>query len=123
MRMQIDSWQGVGIINDAYNANPASMQAALSTLREVPCRGQRIAVLGDMFELGRHSQREHRRLGEAAAQAQLEQLCLLGQQAGAVRRGALDAGMTLEKIFIGQDHGDIAEHLRARLKAGDCLLV
>ncbi len=123
MRMQIDSWHGVGIINDAYNANPASMQAALGTLREVPCRGQRIAVLGDMFELGRHSQREHRRLGAAAAQAKLQQLCLLGQQAGAVRRGALGAGMTPEKIFIGKDHGDIAAHLRARLKAGDWLLV
>jgi len=123
MRMQIDSWQGVGIINDAYNANPASMRAALSTLREVPCRGRRVAVLGDMFELGRHSQREHRQLGAAAAQAKLQQLCLLGQQAGAVRRGALVAGMTPEKIFIGKDHGDIAAHLRARLKAGDWLLV
>jgi UDP-N-acetylmuramoyl-tripeptide--D-alanyl-D-alanine ligase len=123
MRMQLDSWQGVGIINDAYNANPASMLAALGTLSEVPCRGQRVAVLGDMFELGRHSQREHRQLGKAAAQAKLQQLCLLGQQAGAVRRGALGAGMTPEKIFIGKDHGDIAAHLRARLKAGDWLLV
>ena len=123
MRMQIDNWQGVGIINDAYNANPASMQAALRTLNEVPCRGQRIAVLGDMFELGRHGRREHRRLGAAAAQAKLQLLCLLGPQAGAVRRGALGAGMTPEKIFIGKDHGDIAAHLRARLKAGDWLLV
>lgn len=123
MRMQIDNWQGVGIINDAYNANPASMQAALLTLREVPCRGKRFAVLGDMFELGRHSHREHRQLGKAAALAKLQQLCLLGKQAGAVRRGALDAGLAPEKIFIGKDHRDIAAHLRARLKAGDWLLV
>ena len=123
MRMQLDSWQGVGIINDAYNANPASMQAALRTLREVPCRGQRVAVLGDMFELGRHSQREHRQLGAAAAQAKLQQLYLLGKQADAVRRGALAAGLAPEKIFVGKDHGEIAAHLRGRLKAGDWILV
>ena len=123
MRMQLDSWQGVGIINDAYNANPASMQAALRTLREVPCRGQRVAVLGDMFELGRHSQREHRQLGAAAAQAKLQQLYLLGKQADAVRRGALAAGLAPGKIFVGKDHGEIAAHLRGRLKAGDWLLV
>jgi UDP-N-acetylmuramoyl-tripeptide--D-alanyl-D-alanine ligase len=123
MRMQIDNWHGVGIINDAYNANPASMQAALLTLREVPCRGKRFAVLGEMFELGRHSHREHRQLGKAAARAKLQHLCLLGKQAGAVRRGALNAGLAAEKIFIGKDHRDIAAHLRARLQAGDWLLV
>ena len=123
MRMQIDNWRGVGVINDAYNANPASMQAALKTLAEIPCRGKKIAVLGDMFELGRHSRREHRELGKAATQAKLHQLYLLGQQAGAVRRGALGAGMAAEKIFIGADHREIAEQLRARVQPGDWLLI
>jgi UDP-N-acetylmuramoyl-tripeptide--D-alanyl-D-alanine ligase len=123
MRMQIDKWRGVGIINDAYNANPASMQAALKTLAEMPSHGQKIAALGDMFELGRHSRRQHRELGKAAARAELDHLYLLGAQADAVRRGALSAGMSAAKISVAQDHRDIAERLRATARRGDWLLV
>ena len=123
MRMQIDNWRGIGIVNDAYNANPASMQAALTTLAEIPARGKKVAVLGDMFELGRHSRRQHWELGKLAAKAQLDQLYLLGAQADAVRRGALSSGMDAAKIFIGKDHGDIATQLRARMGAGDWLLI
>ena len=48
MRMQVERWNGIGIINDAYNANPASMEAALAALKAIPGRGRRVAVLGDM---------------------------------------------------------------------------
>ncbi|MGE5219681.1 MAG: UDP-N-acetylmuramoyl-tripeptide--D-alanyl-D-alanine ligase [Chloroflexota bacterium] len=122
MRMQIKGWRGIGIINDAYNANPASMSAALQTLAEVRGRGKRIAVLGDMFELGRHSPREHRALGRAAAGAALDGLYLLGAQAAAVGAGARAAGMKPEKIHIGKDHDDLAERLRAQVQPGDWLL-
>lgn len=122
MRMQIENWRGVGIINDAYNANPASMKAALTTLAEIPCRGKRIAVLGDMFELGRHSRKEHRELGKAAAQAKIDQLYLLGAQAGTVRTGALSAGMKPEQICIGGDHGDLARRIGQQVERGDRLL-
>jgi UDP-N-acetylmuramoyl-tripeptide--D-alanyl-D-alanine ligase len=121
MRMQIEDWRGIGIINDAYNANPASMKAALLTLAEVPCRGRRIAVLGDMFELGRHSASEHRSLGKAAAAA-IDGLYLLGAQAPAVRSGAAQAGMRPEQIFVGKDHAELAARLAERVKRGDWLL-
>src|SRR4030095_10138307 len=58
MRMQIEKSKGVGIINDTYNANPASMKAALQTLAEIDCRGNRIAVLGDMICVGKQSAKE-----------------------------------------------------------------
>jgi UDP-N-acetylmuramoyl-tripeptide--D-alanyl-D-alanine ligase len=122
MRMQIEDWRGIGIINDAYNANPASMKAALVTLAEVPCRGRRIAVLGDMFELGRHSASEHRSLGKAAATAAIDGLYLLGAQAPAVRSGAVRAGMRPEKIIVGKDHTELAACLAERVKRGDWLL-
>jgi UDP-N-acetylmuramoyl-tripeptide--D-alanyl-D-alanine ligase len=122
MRMQVEAWRGIGIINDAYNANPASMKAALGALAEVPCDGRRIAVLGDMFELGRHRGREHIALGKAAAAAGVDGLYLLGEQAGAVRGGALQGGMRPEQIVIGKDHADLASQLGARLKRGDWLL-
>ena len=122
MRMQIEDWHGVGIINDTYNANPASMKAALTTLAEIPSTGAKIAVLGDMFELGKHSAKEHRQLGRAAAVAALDGLYLLGPQADQVRRGALNGAMGAERIVIGQDHADLARQLRKRVKRGDWLL-
>jgi UDP-N-acetylmuramoyl-tripeptide--D-alanyl-D-alanine ligase len=122
MRMQSEEWRGVRIINDAYNANPASMKAALQTLAELPCRGRRIAVLGDMFELGKQTAREHRRLGKDAARSAIDFLYLLGDRAALVRHGALAAGMSPERIIIGKDHTELAERLRAQVKKGDCLL-
>ena len=123
MRMELDEWNDVGIINDAYNANSASMTAALQTLAELPCRGRRIAVLGDMFELGKHSVKEHREVGKAAALAAIDSLYLLGKQAPTVRRAAIGHGMRSERVVVGKDHLDIARQLRRELKKGDWLLV
>ena len=122
MRMQVESWRGIGLINDAYNANPGSMKAALETLREIDCRGKKVAVLGDMFELGKHSRKEHRELGKAAAAAKIQHLFLLGRQVGEVLRGAVRAGMRPEQISIGVDHSDLARQLRRQVKRGDWLL-
>jgi UDP-N-acetylmuramoyl-tripeptide--D-alanyl-D-alanine ligase len=122
MRMQILQWRGIGVINDAYNANPASMNAALRTLAEIDGGGRRIAVLGDMFELGRHSAKEHAAVGATAGAAGIDALYLLGAQAKAVRRGALKAGMNAERIVIGKDHGDLAAKLGAQARRGDWLL-
>jgi UDP-N-acetylmuramoyl-tripeptide--D-alanyl-D-alanine ligase len=122
MRMQIEQRHGIGVINDAYNANPASMKAALQTLAEIDCRGSRIAVLGDMFELGKQSLKEHRQLGKTAASVHIDGLFLLGHFAGEVRRGALFAGMRPEQIIMGKDHADLARQLRERAKQGDWLL-
>lgn len=124
LRMQIEKWRGAGIINDAYNANPASIEAAVKTLAEIKGRGERFAVLGDMFELGGQSRRQHLRLGERIAQYRLSALYLLGPEATEhVRRGALRGGMAPEKIFVGKDHRDLARQLRRRIKAGDWLLL
>jgi len=122
MRMQVQDWQGVGVINDAYNANPASMAAAIETLAAIDCHGQRIAVLGDMFELGSQSQNQHLRLGRHVARAGIDRLYLLGERAGEVRKGALGAGMKSGTIVIGQDHSDLAAQMRQRVRKGDWLL-
>lgn len=123
MRMQLESWRGVGIINDAYNANPASMVAAIKTLAEIKSDGERIAVLGDMFELGKQSQREHLRLGNQLAQARLDRAYLLGERALDVRKGALRGGMKSDQVIVGESHSDIGGRLRAHLKKGDWLLI
>lgn len=123
MRMQRQIWRGIGIVNDSYNANPGSMQAALETLALIGGRGKKIAVLGDMFELGNQSGKEHRKLGRIAAQAKIHQLYLLGDQARQVRSGALRAGMKSDQVIIGADYGEVARRLRQQLRRGDWLLV
>ena len=123
MRMQRENWRGIGIVNDSYNANPGSMEAALETLALIGGRGKKIAVLGDMFELGNQSGKEHRKLGRIAAQAKIAQLYLLGEQARQVRNGALRAGMKSDQVIIGADHGEVARRLRRQLRRGDWLLV
>jgi UDP-N-acetylmuramoyl-tripeptide--D-alanyl-D-alanine ligase len=123
MRMEADSWRGAGIINDAYNANPASMAAALKTLAVMDGEGEKIAVLGDMFELGKASGREHRELGKRVAKERIDRLYLLGPRAAAVQAGALGGGMSKESIIIGKDHGAVARQLRGHVKKGDWLLI
>jgi UDP-N-acetylmuramoyl-tripeptide--D-alanyl-D-alanine ligase len=124
MRMQIDQWWGIGIINDAYNANPASVEAAIRTLAEIKGRGERIAVVGDMFELGERSPQQHLEVGRHIAQHKISALYLLGARAvEQVREGALRGGMPAEKIFVGKSHSDLVRQLRRRLRRGDWLLV
>jgi UDP-N-acetylmuramoyl-tripeptide--D-alanyl-D-alanine ligase len=122
MRMEIETWKKIGIINDAYNANPASMEAALRTLSEIECRGERTAILGDMFELGRQSHQQHLQLGKQVARSGIDRLYLLGAQAKHVKQGALRGGMASERIVIGKDHSNIANLLRRHVKKGDWLL-
>jgi UDP-N-acetylmuramoyl-tripeptide--D-alanyl-D-alanine ligase len=121
--MQRESWHGIGIVNDSYNANPGSMKAALETLTLIGGRGKKVAVLGDMFELGKQSGKEHRELGRMAARAKIHQLYLLGEQAWQVRKGALAAGMKSDQAIVAEDHGDVARRLRRQLRRGDWLLV
>jgi UDP-N-acetylmuramoyl-tripeptide--D-alanyl-D-alanine ligase len=122
MRMAIERWRGVGVINDAYNANPASMAAALKTLGELKGRGKKLAVLGDMLELGGEARQRHLALGRQAAACGVDRLYLLGRQARAVKQGALSAGMDGERITIGKNHRQLASLVRQRARRGDWIL-
>jgi UDP-N-acetylmuramoyl-tripeptide--D-alanyl-D-alanine ligase len=96
-KMRLQSWSGGGVrvLDDSYNANADSMLAALQTLRDLPCSGRRVAVLGDMAELGQTSRDAHAEIGLRAAEIHLDQLFAVGRQAGeiagAARRGGLRA--------------------------------
>jgi len=95
-RMRLQMWQtrGVRVLDDAYNANADSVLAALDTLKEFPCSGRRIAVLGDMSELGRHSADAHAEVGRRAAELKLDQLFAVGRMAGVMGAAARAAGLT-----------------------------
>ena len=94
-RLQIKNIHGVQFIDDSYNANPESMKAALRTLAELETDGQRIAILGQMAELGAESERGHREVGEMAASLGIDRLIDLG--AGEIAAAATAAGLTKSK--------------------------
>ena len=98
------------------------MEAAVKTLAGMKCRGERSAILGDMFELGRQSRQQHLQLGKQVARAGIDRLYLLGAQAEQVRRGALLAGMAAERIIVAKHHTEIANLLKRHVGKGDCLL-
>ena len=111
--------KGYTIIKDCYNAGPESMAAALRVLGAKPAR--RIAVLGDMLELGVRTQAEHYRVGRIAAE-NADILLAYGPNADRVVSGALTGGMGAEKALEFTDRDQLAATLRRMAKAGDVIL-
>lgn len=123
MRMQSSEVEGVRWINDAYNANPDSMRVALQALATWPSQGRRVAVLGDMLELGDESERLHRQIGAEVARLELDLLIVVGQMAGFIAGAARANGMQAGDIVICDAVAQAATALQARVRAGDCVLV
>ena len=121
MRLELSEHNGVRILDDAYNANADSMLAALQTLQELPCKGRRVAVLGDMSELGAHSEAAHEEVGRRAAELGIGQLFAIGKMAPVMARGARDAG--LNRVFEFADVDTAAAAVKSFVKNGDVLLV
>jgi UDP-N-acetylmuramoyl-tripeptide--D-alanyl-D-alanine ligase len=123
MRMELlKLGKGVKVINDAYNANPRSMEAALLALQELP-GGRKIAVLGDMWELGEYAAEAHQGLGRTVHERGIDLLFLLGRFASQVAQGSRQAGMDPRKISIGKDHHAVGLMLARTVKKGDWVLV
>jgi UDP-N-acetylmuramoyl-tripeptide--D-alanyl-D-alanine ligase len=114
---------GAVLVDDSYNANPQSMEVALRMLAGATGARRRIAVLGDMGELGPTSEKAHRETGRIAAQLGLDRLLLLGSHAELVAAGAREAGMGASRIHVGGSHEELAERLRDELSAGDWVLL
>ncbi|MBA2573823.1 MAG: UDP-N-acetylmuramoyl-tripeptide--D-alanyl-D-alanine ligase [Actinomycetota bacterium] len=118
---------GLTIINDAYNANPDSMRAALQTLaaighrRRPDCRT--FAVLGEMRELGEQSRDEHDAIGRLVVRLDIDQLVVVGQEARALHLGAcLEGSWDSESMFV-PDVESAVSFVRATARAGDVVLV
>ncbi len=120
-RMQVLEVQGARIINDAYNANPSSMKAALVALKEFPNTKRRIAVLGSMGELGQHAVELHHEVGQFAAEQNVEFLIAVGPHAEPLIIGALSGGM--KNVIRALDAEEAATALKALLREGDAVLV
>jgi UDP-N-acetylmuramoyl-tripeptide--D-alanyl-D-alanine ligase len=121
MRLQLSKLNGVRLLDDAYNANADSVLAALQTLHDLPCKGRRVAVLGDMAELGAHSLAAHEEVGRNAAELGIGQLFAVGTMAAAVANGARSAG--LNRVFEFADVETAASAVKSFLKDGDLVLL
>jgi len=113
---------GIHIIDDTYNANPDSMQAAITTLDTLRANNRSVFVAGDMLELGARAESLHRQVGGWAAAAEIDKLMITGEFADAVASGAADAGMNRDDIFTGSRE-EILDALRASLHPGDWVLI
>jgi UDP-N-acetylmuramyl pentapeptide synthase len=109
------------VLDDTYNANPASMEAALQALADRPARGRRIAALGDMLELGESARECHRHVGELAGQAGVA--CLFGMGEYACDTIAAARAVSVPHAEVLETHRAIAEAIHAVAEPEDVLLV
>jgi UDP-N-acetylmuramoyl-tripeptide--D-alanyl-D-alanine ligase len=121
MRMQFWEANGVRVLDDCYNANADSMIAALETLCELPLQGRRVAVLGDMAELGAHSEVAHAEVGRRAAELKIGQLFTVGKNSTATAKAARDAGLT--RVIEFADVEAAVRAVKNFLKPGDVVLL
>jgi UDP-N-acetylmuramoyl-tripeptide--D-alanyl-D-alanine ligase len=122
-KMRLELWEvnGVRLLDDAYNANTDSMVAALQTLRELPCKGRRVAVLGDMAELGAYSETAHQEVGRQAAELGVGQLFAIGKMAPVMAQAARNFG--LNRVLEFADVETAAAAVKSFVKSGDLVLL
>lgn len=123
----IDGLKGSTIIDDSYNSSPTALAVALAAFAEIEGADRKIAILGDMMELGQYSADEHKKAGVFVAksldQARGDFLVTVGQRAKGIREGALSAGMSESSIVSFDSSNDAAGKLKDMLKTGDIILV
>ena len=115
--------EGVWIINDAYNANPDSMRAALETMRDLSVKGRRFAILGEMRELGKVSKSAHWEVGRKAVENGIDVLVVVGEEARPMVEGACDAKSRVSRIKFFQNPKQAGEIIRKETSRGDAVLI
>jgi UDP-N-acetylmuramoyl-tripeptide--D-alanyl-D-alanine ligase len=121
-RMEIEKIRGIIIINDTYNANPESFVSALDTLKQIPAKGKKYVIAGDMFELGKSSKKEHHRLGALMANYKFNGgYFLTGKEMEWAFQSIVRKNVDLNSCYEYQD--EIAPYLNRYLKSGDVVLV
>ncbi len=119
-RVELVRLRGMTVIDDSYNASPGSVTAALELLEGLP--GRRVAVLGEMLELGEAHDAGHYAVGELAGRI-VDVLVVVGREAGGIVNGALDSGIDPTKVHVTADADSALDALRPRLRDGDVVLV
>lgn len=123
-RWEVVERKGITIVNDAYNANPDSMTAVVKTFMAMPCKGRRILVLGDMFELGAHSEALHRHVGREIAACAPDALFAVGEMATTYMADeALRQGLPAGRVQHAKTTCEAAAQLSGFVREGDSILL
>jgi UDP-N-acetylmuramoyl-tripeptide--D-alanyl-D-alanine ligase len=122
LRMNIEKRGGYSIINDAYNASPDSVKAAIEVLMMLD-GNRKIAVLGDMLELGKWADEAHANTGEFAFRSGVDILVGVGDKGSVIADGAKMIGMNAGSVFVKKDNAEAAEFLNGFIKNGDVILI
>jgi len=122
-RMQVRQVHGVTILDDCYNANPTSVRAALATLAAQEVSGRRVAVLGDMLELGKESAKLHAEIGHYLVEMGVNELFTFGDATRHLNQAARGKGLPRRAAHHFSDFDLMMEELTATLEPGDALLV
>jgi UDP-N-acetylmuramoyl-tripeptide--D-alanyl-D-alanine ligase len=112
---------GIEIINDCYNSNPDAVRGMLDVLRDIPAR-RRIAVLGEMLELGRWSEPLHRDVGDYAARSEVSVLVGIRGDARFLVQSAVEAGLSSDAAYFFEDPDEAGIQLRSIAREGDAIL-
>lgn len=123
MRMNIISKNGIKIINDAYNANPQSMEAALGVLKDIGGEKRKIAILGDMLEMGEFARESHVNIGKFAVSKGIEYIIAIGKNANNTISGALEQGARENNVFMFDSNEEAKGFLKKFISKGDYILV
>lgn len=123
MRQNIMVHNGCKIINDAYNASPNSMEAAINVLRDIRGSGRTMAILGDMLEMGDWAQGAHNEVGRFAFSAGIDYIITVGDLARNIAKGAKEAGMSPNRVYSFDTNEVAAQFLKKMIGQGDVILV
>ncbi len=123
MRLNIIDSNGIKIINDAYNASPQSMEAAIDVLSDIGENGRTVAVLGDMLEMGEWAYKAHVDIGRYAFSKGIDYIFTIGENGRNIANGALESGAQEGKVLAFDNNNDIKSFLKGFVKNGDVILV
>ena len=126
LHMQFSNfYNGIKIINDSYNASPLSVKSALETLAEVAQKNRKIAILGDMLELGEKADFYHREIGKEVAKLSIDTLITVGQGGKIIAQSSKEEGMAEERIFSFEknEKKNLSKNLLSLAKPGDFILL
>lgn len=119
----IEGMKNSVILDDTYNASPVAVQKALHILKEIETKGKKIAVLGDMLELGKYTTPEHKKVGELVHDLKIDILVAVGLRAETIAEKAIEAGMSKESVYVFRKSYEALHLVEELISENDVVLV